>query len=146
MASVCKSCVAFVLVAAVAAERAQENLLLQLSHYTGGQLSSAGRRAEAQGALARASGCRAAAGRPSLSDSDCEAACELLPDGMWPCDESGVCTCMEEPTSTMTPSGGCKAGSGLESVVADDDCATACSLLPAGAWPCDNTGVCTCGM
>eukprot|EP00929_Paragymnodinium_shiwhaense_P087419 TRINITY_DN475_c0_g2_i1.p1 TRINITY_DN475_c0_g2~~TRINITY_DN475_c0_g2_i1.p1 ORF type:complete len:171 (-),score=23.47 TRINITY_DN475_c0_g2_i1:252-704(-) len=150
MAPVCKSAVALALLAAVAAERSQEHLLLQMSHYTGGQLSAASRQLEKQDTQAGTPVCRAAAERPELSDSACDAACQVLPQGMWPCDESGVCTCTGTTPTTTTPSGpspgSCQAASGLESVVSDDDCATACALLPMGAWPCDDTGVCKCSM
>eukprot|EP00929_Paragymnodinium_shiwhaense_P087418 TRINITY_DN475_c0_g1_i1.p1 TRINITY_DN475_c0_g1~~TRINITY_DN475_c0_g1_i1.p1 ORF type:complete len:173 (-),score=21.32 TRINITY_DN475_c0_g1_i1:245-694(-) len=149
MAPVCKSGVALALLAAVAAERSQENVLLQMSHYSGGHLSAASGNLEKQDAHARTPVCRAAAESPELSDSACDAACQGLPQGMWPCDESGVCTCMDSTSTTTTPPGtspgSCQAASG-QSVFSDDDCATACTLLPMGAWPCDDTGVCTCSM
>eukprot|EP00929_Paragymnodinium_shiwhaense_P082261 TRINITY_DN432_c0_g1_i3.p1 TRINITY_DN432_c0_g1~~TRINITY_DN432_c0_g1_i3.p1 ORF type:complete len:655 (+),score=124.89 TRINITY_DN432_c0_g1_i3:59-1966(+) len=134
---------------------AKENLLLQLNHQGAGQLSASSGRASSRRQL-RALGCRAAPGaHSSVTDAACEAACETLPDGMWPCDESGVCTCSAETTTTTTyptttaaptsaPSTSCRAAPGVAGAVSDAECAAACDYVSAGAWPCDESGVCTC--
>eukprot|EP00929_Paragymnodinium_shiwhaense_P097023 TRINITY_DN587_c0_g2_i1.p1 TRINITY_DN587_c0_g2~~TRINITY_DN587_c0_g2_i1.p1 ORF type:complete len:537 (-),score=85.97 TRINITY_DN587_c0_g2_i1:404-2014(-) len=74
---------------------AKENLLLQLQHHSA-QLSAAASRGRKSG------GCRAASGS-AASDEECATACQNIPAGIWPCDESGVCTCQAEPTSAPSP-------------------------------------------
>jgi len=125
---------------------------MQLNYNSAAQLGLASAAAD------RVSGCRSA--HSGVTDAACSTACDLLPAGAWPCDESGVCTCEAEtttstttrtttqaPATTMAPAPApteCRAAAGVESAVADLDCAKACAQIPAGVWPCDESGVCTC--
>merc|ERR1719487_1500886 len=49
--------------------------------------------------------CRAAGSVQNLvADEDCANACRNVPMGVWPCDESGVCTCPSSSSTSSTTS------------------------------------------